>query len=101
MYKTDVFFNFIEEISPELIREDAISLKRAYELYKAYCEERTSRSIFSRGTSSGSSSGIKAEQFHDKYKVDEVRAQLLRAPSRRNSIKGNGLPSRRSHILSY
>ena len=71
MYKTDVFFNFIEEISPELIREDAISLKRAYELYKAYCEETNIQKHILPRYEFREQLKEYFEQFHDKYKVDE------------------------------
>ena len=39
MYKTDPFFNFVEENIDELTRYDGITLKQAYTLYKQYCEE--------------------------------------------------------------
>ena len=39
MFKTDIFFNFIEEYHDILEKRDWISLKEAYGLYKIYCEE--------------------------------------------------------------
>lgn len=39
MYKTDIFFNFIEENQEIFEEEDGISLKRAYAMYKQFCEE--------------------------------------------------------------
>lgn len=39
MYKTDPFFNFVEDNFDELTRYDGISLKQAYNIYKQYCEE--------------------------------------------------------------
>lgn len=39
MYKTDPFFNFVEEYVDELTKYDGITLKQAYTLYKQYCEE--------------------------------------------------------------
>lgn len=39
MYKTDIFFNFVEEYADIFKKRDWISLKDAYSLYKVYCEE--------------------------------------------------------------
>lgn len=39
MMKTDVFYNFIEDSALDLIENDPISLKRAWDMYKAYCDE--------------------------------------------------------------
>ena len=39
MFKTDIFFNFIEEYHDILEKRNWISLKEAYGLYKIYCEE--------------------------------------------------------------
>lgn len=39
MFKTDVFFNFVEAYYEELNHPDGVTLSRAYDLYKAYCEE--------------------------------------------------------------
>lgn len=38
-YKTDVFFNFVDENYFEFIKEDGITLKQAYAMYKEYCTE--------------------------------------------------------------
>ena len=39
MYKTDPFFNFVEENVDELTKFDGITLKQAYTIYKQYCED--------------------------------------------------------------
>ena len=39
MYRTDVFFNFIDEYKDVFQKQNWISLKDAYNLYKAYCDE--------------------------------------------------------------
>lgn len=39
MYKTDPFFNFVEDSSLIFEAEDGVTLKSAYALYKQYCEE--------------------------------------------------------------
>lgn len=39
MYQTDVFFNFVEAEFDEFKKEDGVSLTRAYDMYKAYCDE--------------------------------------------------------------
>lgn len=39
MYKTDPFFNFVENYYFEFSNCDGISLKQAYKMYKEYCEE--------------------------------------------------------------
>lgn len=39
MLKTDVFFNFVEENFYIFKEQDGISLKQAYDMYKAYCDE--------------------------------------------------------------
>ena len=39
MMKTDVFYNFVEDSYSVLVDNDPISLKRAWELYKAYVDE--------------------------------------------------------------
>jgi len=38
MFQTDVFFNFVED-TEELSKDGGITLKRAYEIYKLYCDE--------------------------------------------------------------
>lgn len=37
--KTNVFYNFIEEVCDELQEEEGITLARAYAMYKEYCDE--------------------------------------------------------------
>lgn len=39
MYETDVFYNFVENNYDEFARADEITMKRAYAIYKEYCEE--------------------------------------------------------------
>ena len=39
MFKTDVFFNYVEEHYPLFKAEDGVTLKQAYDLYKIYCDE--------------------------------------------------------------
>jgi len=39
MFQTDVFFNFIEAHFDIFKAQDGVSLKQAYSLYKAYCDE--------------------------------------------------------------
>lgn len=39
MFKTDIFFNFVEAYYYEFAKEETITLSRAYELYKTYCDE--------------------------------------------------------------
>lgn len=39
MFKTDIFFNFIEENYLFFSEEDGVTLKQAYDMYKAYCDE--------------------------------------------------------------
>ncbi|MBQ9014413.1 MAG: hypothetical protein IJ094_12845 [Bacilli bacterium] len=39
LYKTDMFFNFVENSFDVFNTEDGISLKAAYTMYKDYCEE--------------------------------------------------------------
>ena len=39
MFKTDVFFNFVEENFLIFSNSEGITLKQAYELYKNYCDE--------------------------------------------------------------
>jgi hypothetical protein len=39
LFRTNVFFNFVEEHYLDFVREDWITLKRAWELYKNFCEE--------------------------------------------------------------
>ena len=39
MYKTDIFFNFVEEYVDVIGKRDWISLKDAYGLYKIYCDD--------------------------------------------------------------
>ena len=39
MYKTDVFFNFVEEYYDYFKKQDWVTLKDSYGLYKAYCDE--------------------------------------------------------------
>ena len=39
MYKTDPFFNFVEEYYDIFDRDDGVTLKQAYSMYKQYCDE--------------------------------------------------------------
>lgn len=39
IFQTDVFFNFVESSFDTFKEEDGVSLSRAYELYKAYCDD--------------------------------------------------------------
>ena len=39
MFKTDVFFNFVEDSYLVFDRQDGVTLKQAYDMYKVYCDE--------------------------------------------------------------
>ena len=39
MYKTDIFYNFVESYSEEFRRDDGVTLKQAYAMYKKFCED--------------------------------------------------------------
>lgn len=39
MFQTDVFFNFVENYYDDFAKSDGVTLRRAYELYKMYCDE--------------------------------------------------------------
>lgn len=39
MYKTDYFFNFMNDNYLEFVKEDGISLERAWTIYKKYCDD--------------------------------------------------------------
>ena len=39
IYQTDVFFNFVESCYDDFLRTDGVTLTRAYDMYKAYCED--------------------------------------------------------------
>lgn len=39
MYKTDIFFNFVEDSYPVFKDQDGTTLKAAYTMYKVYCDE--------------------------------------------------------------
>lgn len=39
MFKTDTFYNFVENSYLDLVRDDPITLKRAWEMYKSYVDE--------------------------------------------------------------
>lgn len=39
MYKTDPFFNFVEDNYNVLTAEEGVTLKHAYDIFKAYCQE--------------------------------------------------------------
>lgn len=39
MFKTDIFFNFVEDSYPVFKHDDGVTLKAAYSMYKVYCEE--------------------------------------------------------------
>ena len=39
IYQTDVFFNFVESSYLIFAKEDGVNLKRAYDMYKTYCDE--------------------------------------------------------------
>lgn len=39
MFKTDVFFNFVEDSYLIFDRQDGVTLKQAYDMYKIYCDE--------------------------------------------------------------
>lgn len=39
IYQTDVFFNFVESCFDDFSRSDGVTLTRAYDMYKRYCDE--------------------------------------------------------------
>lgn len=39
MFKTDIFFNFVEDSYPIFKGDDGVTLKAAYAMYKTYCDE--------------------------------------------------------------
>ena len=56
MYKTDEFFNFVEDSYLIFKQQDGVSLKNAYTMYKEYCEE------------SGSSYRLQMYKFREELK---------------------------------
>lgn len=38
MFRTDVFYNFVEDSYLEFAKDDGVTLTRAYDMYKSYCE---------------------------------------------------------------
>lgn len=39
IFQTDVFFNFVESSYDTFLEEDGVSLSRAYDMYKTYCDD--------------------------------------------------------------
>jgi hypothetical protein len=39
MYRTNIFFNFVDEYYLEFVREDMVTLSRAWTMYKQFCED--------------------------------------------------------------
>lgn len=39
LYRTNVFFNFIDEYYLEFVRDDSVTLNRAWQMYKQFCED--------------------------------------------------------------
>ena len=39
MYRTNIFFNFVDEYYLEFVREDKVTLTKAWSMYKQFCEE--------------------------------------------------------------
>lgn len=39
MFKTDVFYNYVENFYDEFAKNDGVTLRQAWELYKRYCDE--------------------------------------------------------------
>lgn len=75
MYKTDVFFNFIEYYYDTLKKQDGVSLKQAYSMYKEFCAETgvdkpLPRHVFR------TELGSYFREYHDRVVVDgsEVRS---------------------------
>lgn len=48
MYKTDPFFNFVEDSYPLLSKEEGVTLGQAYTIYKNYCQETNENIVLKR-----------------------------------------------------
>ncbi len=71
MLQTDVFYNFIESYYDVFKKQDGISLKQAYELYKEYCIYTNIERVMPQYKFREELRNY-FEQFHDKYEVDGV-----------------------------
>ena len=78
MYETDVFYNFVEEHYDDFSHDDAVTLRRAYSIYKEYCNETSVEHILPMYK-------FRAElreyfrEFHERIKIDgkEYRSLFL------------------------
>jgi len=70
MYKTDVFFNFVEDHHDLFVRQDGITLRQAYSLYKEYA---TDTNIEYRLAMFKFREELKNyfKEYHEKFVVDE------------------------------
>ena len=72
MLKTDIFFNFIEEYYYEFKEIEGITLKRAYDLYKQYCEDVSLDHVMPRHRFRDEIKNYFRE-FHDRIRIEGIQ----------------------------
>nr|DAX95836.1 MAG TPA: DNA polymerase [Caudoviricetes sp.] len=70
MLETDFFYNFVNDNYFIFAESDGLSLKRAYELYKEYCEETNARFSMQRNKFRDELASYFRE-YHDRYRLDD------------------------------
>jgi len=76
MVQTNVFYNFITDNIDELLSEEGVTLKRAYDLYLRYCEETSLEFKMPRYKFKHELNNYYKE-FHDRIKIAQVSYRSL------------------------
>lgn len=85
MYQTDHFFNFVEEYYYDFSSEEYVTLKRAWELYKNYCDE---AAVPFRYQQSRMKEELKNyfEEYHDTMRIDGRQCRKVYTGFRKEKI---------------
>ena len=74
MYETDIFFNFIESAYEQFYLEDGVTLDRAWQLYKEFCEDSLIRNKLQRHQFRSELQSY-FEKFEERAEVNGVRVR--------------------------
>ena len=75
MLQTDVFYNYVESCFDVFKKQDGVTLKQAYELYKLYCSETGIDKFLLPQYKFREELRNYFEHFHDRFELDGVRVR--------------------------
>lgn len=104
MFKTDVFYNFVEDSYEVFTHQDGVSLTQAYNMYKQYCEEGTVeyvlpkyrfreelKNYFRSYEESANIGGRAVRSYYSGFRSDRFERTVIMGDKKPNPERDNGV----------